>query len=238
VPELNHTFIIGAALAFLLAVVTVLYDCNLAVKDKLKRVPMLIFRVPQAIALSLLCGLTAAVAFSFTNGKGDTLIDSVLGLKQPDAILRGAIVGLTVLVLIRSKISSFRGAELGGELAYNSGRTGVMRALNRKWRAYKSNFNRLNLTTALDFADYHTKVVDQLRDSLKTEPEDFRTFVESQISNVQHNKPAAAFDKTSAEWQSYYSTLTNLALDYSGPEVFEGWIQFKDPRKFKERKNP
>jgi len=39
-------------------------------------------------------------------------------------------VGLTVLVLIRSKLSSIKGAEIGGELAYNSGRVWVMQSLN------------------------------------------------------------------------------------------------------------
>ncbi len=221
----------GAFLALLFAVFTVLYDCHVAVQERLKRVPMLIFRVPPALVLSVACGLTAAIAFFFTDGKGDTLIDSVLGLKQPNPILRGMLVGLTVLVLIRSKISSFKGAEIGGELVYNSGRTWVMRSLNRKWRAFKAEFNELNLSTALAFAGYQDRLAAELRDSLRTQSEDFRNFVESQLKNVIDNRPQTNFDPHSQEWQTYYRTLTNLALDYSGPDVFEEWIQFRDPRK-------
>src|SRR5215467_1174145 len=227
--DVNATFILGAVLALILAVATVLYDCHVAVQERLKRVPMLIFQVPAALFLSLACGLTAAIAFSFTTGKGDNLIDSVLGLQQPNPLIRGAIVGLTVLVLIRSKISSFKGAEIGGELLYNSGRTLVMQSLNRKWRAYKSKFNELNLTTALAFQDYEGRLLTELRDSLRTQSEDFRNFVESQIKNVVQNRPQSAFSAAQPEWQTYYRTLTTLALDYSGPDVFDGWIQFKRP---------
>jgi len=231
VHAFDTQFAIGAFLALLLAAATVLYDCHVAVQERLKRVPLIMFRVPAALALSAACGLTAVIAFSLTDGKGDTLIDSVLGLKQPNSILRGAIVGLTVLVLVRSKISSFKGAEIGGELVYNSGRTWVMQSLNRKWRAYKSTFTQLNLSAALAFQDYEGRLLSELRDSLRTQTEDFRGFVESQIRNVTQNRPQSAFNAIQPDWQTYYRTLTTLALDYSGPEVFEGWIQFKDPRK-------
>ena len=222
---------IGAVLALVLAVATVLYDCHVAVRDRLKRVPLIIFKVPAALALSAACGLTAIIAFCFTDGKGDTLVDSVLGLQQPNAVLRGAIVGLTVLVLIRSKISSFKGAEIGGELIYNSCRTWVMQSLNRQWRAYKAKFNQINLPSAMAFQDYEGRLLTELRDSLRTQTEDFRDFVESQVRNVQQGRPQTAFNPAQLEWQTYYRTLTTLALDYSGPDMFEGWIQFKDPRK-------
>jgi hypothetical protein len=28
------------------------------------------------------------------------------------------------------------------------------------------------------------------------------------------------------DWQNYYRGITNLALDYAGPSVFEGWAEF------------
>lgn len=111
---------------------TVLYDCHVSIQDRLKRVPMPIYSASQAIVLALACGAVAAVAFNFTTGRGDTLIDSVLGLKQSNPYLRGLCVGLTVLVLIRSKLSSIKGAEIGGELAYNSGRAYGNRGSHRR----------------------------------------------------------------------------------------------------------
>jgi hypothetical protein len=164
--------------------------------------------------------------FTFTTGKGDSLVDSVLGLQQPNPYVRGLCVGLTVLVLIRSKISSIKGAEIGGELAYNAGRVWVMQALNSKWRSFKSKFNQRNQNKALTTLDYENRLITELREAIKVQPEDFRVFVESQIRNVQQSRPPAAFDATRIEWQTYYRTITNLALDYAGPSVFDGWTQF------------
>jgi hypothetical protein len=100
----------GALLALLAAAITVLYDCHVSIQDRLKRVPLPIYRAPEAVVLAPSCGAIAAIAFQFTDGKGDTLIDSILGLKQSNPYLRGLCVGLTVLVLIRSKLSSIKGA--------------------------------------------------------------------------------------------------------------------------------
>lgn len=227
---MRYATALGGILAFLLAVITVLYDCHVSIQERLKRVPMPIVRSPKAIGFSVLCGIVAVIAFSFTDDRGDTLIDSVLGLKLANPLARGAAVGLTVLVLIRSKLSSIKGAEIGGELVYNKGRIAVMQSLNSKWRAYKARFNKLNLETALATADYENRLLVELRESIQVQPEDFRTFVESQIQNVLHNKPPGVVDPAQFNWRSYYRTLTNLALDYSGPDVFQGWFTFKDPK--------
>jgi hypothetical protein len=170
---------------------------------------MPIYRTPQAIGFGFVCGVVAAIAFSFTDDRGDTLIDSVLGLKLANPLARGAAVGLTVLVLIRSKLSSIKGAEIGGELIYNAGRAAVMQSLNEKWRAYKARFNQANLNTG--HPDFENRLLPELRASIQVQPEDFRSFVESQIKNVIQNKPQSALDATQAEWQAYYRTLTNLA---------------------------
>jgi hypothetical protein len=214
-------------LALLLASITVLYDCHVSIQDRLKRVPMPIYTSPQAIAFALACGLVAAVAFEFTDGRGDTLIDSVLGLKQANPYLRGLSVGLTVLVLIRSKLSSIKGAEIGGELVYNAGRLLVMASLNSRWRKFKSNFNQRNLTKALATPDYENRLLIELREAIKIQPEDYRVFVEGQIKNVQQSLPKSAFNASALDWQNYYRTITNLALDCAGPSVFEGWAGFQ-----------
>jgi hypothetical protein len=221
-----YSRLLGTLLALAAASGTVLYDCHVSIQERLKRVPLPIYSTPQAIVLALACGAVAGIAFSFTTGKGDSLIDSVLGLKQSNEYLRGLCVGLTVLVLIRSKLSSIKGAEIGGELAYNSGRVWVMQALNERWRKFKSNFDKRNKSKALAIPGYEDRVIAELRDAIKIKPEDYRVFVESQIKNVQQSKPQAAFDPARLDWQTYYRTLTNLALDYAGKAVFEGWTQF------------
>lgn len=214
-------------LALLLASATVLYDCHVSIQERLKRVPMPIYTSPLAIAFALTCGLVALVAFEFTDGRGDTLIDSVLGLRQANPYLRGLCVGLTILVLIRSKLSSIKGAEIGGELVYNGGRLWVMSSLNSRWRKFKSNFNQRNLTKALQTPDYENRLLTGLREAIKIQSEDFRVFVEGQIKNIQQSLPKTAFNASALDWQNYYRTITNLALDYAGPSVFEGWAGFQ-----------
>jgi hypothetical protein len=218
----------GAGLALLFAAITVLYDCHVSIQDRLKRVPMPVYRVRSAIVFALVCGSVAAIAFFFTDGRGDSLVDSILGLKQANPLLRGLCVGLTVLVLIRSKLSSIQGAEIGGELVYNSGRVWVMRSLNSDWRNFKNKFNGRNLATALQTPspDYENRLLEEVREIIKVQPEDYRGFVESQIANVLQSRPAVGFDPAKIEWQNYYRTLNNLALDYAGAEVFFGWTQF------------
>jgi hypothetical protein len=216
----------GGVLALLLAAITVLYDCHVSIQDRLKRVPLPIFREPSALALAFACGLVAAIAFHFTDGKGSSIIDSLLSLKQTDPVLRGACVGLMVLVLIRSKLFSIKGAEIGGELLYNSGRVWVMQSLNSNWLAFKSGFDSRNLTAALAIAGYENQLLMNVRQAIIVQPEDYRSFVESQIANILQSKPPIAFDPARVEWQIYYRTLNNLALDYAGKYVFSGWTDF------------
>jgi hypothetical protein len=159
--------VLPALLALLLASITVLYDCHVSIQDRLKRVPMPIYSTPQAILFALACGAVAAIAFCFTDGRGNTLVDSVLGLKQANPYLRGVSVGLTVLVLIRSKLSSIKGAEIGGELVYNAGRVWVMQSLNLRWRKFKSAFNQRNLTKALASPDYENRLFTELREAIR-----------------------------------------------------------------------
>lgn len=218
--------IVGSLLALLFAAITVLYDCHVSIQERLKRVPMPVYSTPQAIILALVCGAIAAFAFNFTTDNGKGVIDSVLGLQQSNPYLRGLCVGLTVLVLIRSKLSSIKGAEIGGELAYNAGRVWVMQALNDRWRSFKSNFNQRNKDKALGMPDYESRLIEEIRAAINVQPEDFRVFVEGQIKNVQQSKPQMPFDAARIEWQTYYRTLTNLALDYAGKTVFKGWTQF------------
>jgi len=188
---------------------------------------MPIYAVPQAIVFALACGVIAAIAFQFTDGRGDTVLDSILGLKQANPYLRGLCVGLTVLVLIRSKLSSVKGAEVGGELVYNAGRVWVMQSLNSKWREFKSKFNQRNQAKALATPGYENRLLTELREAIKIQPEDFRVFVENQIANVQQNRPQSQFNAAALDWQTYYRTVTNLALDYAGPSVFQGWAGFE-----------
>jgi len=98
-----------------------------------------------------------------------------------------------------------------------------MQSLNTRWRTSKSEFNQRNQAAALAIPDYEGRLLAELGEAIKVQTEEFRTFVSSQIKNVQASKPKTPFAAGDLDWQTYYRTLTNLALDYAGPSVFEGW---------------
>lgn len=129
-------------MVFGFAAATVLYDCHLALKTSLKRVPIAVVKSKEACLVSACAGLIALVAYQFTNGKGTSVVDTILTLKQPQDVLRGVCVGLTVLVLIRSKLTTVRGSELGGELIYSASRSWVVERVNENWGTYKQRFQQ------------------------------------------------------------------------------------------------
>jgi len=221
--------ILGSLLAFSCAVVSILVDCHVTLAQRLKRVPISVARTREAWLLSSACGLVALIAYRFTSNQGTTFLDTVLGLQQRNPILRGAVVGLTILVLIRSKVLSLKGADVGGEFFYGWGRSSVMRALNSRWRNYKNRYTSANLDRAFATQDFQNRLLDQLRQALQVEDEEFRVFVESQMKDVTQNRPADPVDPNSPRWKTYYRTLINLGLDYAGPAVFD-WVQFANVR--------
>lgn len=217
--------IAGTALAFTCAVLAIFVDCHVTLAQRTKRVPIPIVRISTAWVLSVACGIAAGVAYHFTSDNGTTFLDSILALKQQDPVLRGVIVGMTVLVLIRSKVFSLKGADVGGEYIYNAGRSWVMRSVNGRWRQYKNRYNDVNLRKGLDTPEFQDQLIDQVRQALRVDDEDLRVFVDAQIKAVIQNRPGGAVDPNSQQWKTYYRTLINLALDYAGPAVFD-WAKF------------
>lgn len=144
---------------------------------------------------------------------------------KKNPILRGACVGLTVLVLIRSKAFALKGADVGGEYFYNWGRSWVMQSINTRWRTYKNQFNGANLDKALVIADFQIQLFEQLRQSLRVDDEELRIFVEGQIKTIEQNIPTVPFNAATPQWRAYYRTLMSLGLDYAGPNVFD-WAGF------------
>jgi hypothetical protein len=102
-----------------------------------------------------------------------------------------------------------------------------MESLNSRWRKFKSNFNQRNLARALVTPDYENRLFTELREAIKVKPEDFRVFAEGQIKSAQQSRPQPPVNAAAIDWQNYYRTITNIALDYAGPSVFEGWLDFQ-----------
>jgi hypothetical protein len=210
----------GGMCAFVVSLLVVLHDCHVTLATSMKRVPIPIVRSKEAWSLSLACGMVAFVAYLFTGGKGDSAIDAILTLKQPNDVVRGFSVGAMVLVLIRSKLTSIKGAEVGGEFLYTSARSWVIERVNNRWGAYKRAFNARNLTAALSTKNYPDLILEEISNSIRVRDELYREFVQELVKVVLKKKPKSQFDPERADWNLYYRSLTNLALDHAGPSVF------------------
>ena len=105
--------IVGCAVAFLAGVTATFLDIYSTLSKSLPRVPRGILVHQGVLGLSALCGLVALTAFLWTRLDGGGVIGTVIALRQTNPVLRGLAVGITVLVIIRSKLFNLQDAGFG-----------------------------------------------------------------------------------------------------------------------------
>ena len=194
--------------------------------------PISVCRSGTTWFVALCCGILASIGYSFTTDQGNTtLIDTILGLQVKDPLLRGLSVGATVLVLIKSKVLSIKGTEIGGELLYGWGRTLSVRSINDKWLGQKNSFVKTNLEKALTLSDFEKQISQQVTDRIKTEDEEFRTKANTAFTAIQRQRPSGSFEPKSNDWKDYYRDLMRWALEYGGSDSMLGWHSFELPKK-------
>ena len=122
--------IAGAIEAFLTAVVVVGFDCQNNVNSTLRVAVVPVYRVGVAWLVWSLCGAAAALAFLLSESStAHNWVSQALSLGTQNNYARGFAVGAAVLVLIRSKVLTAGGSDIGGEYFYNLGRIATFRAM-------------------------------------------------------------------------------------------------------------
>jgi len=106
-------FAVGAAITYL--------DCYSTLTNRVGTVPANFGANPFILVLCAACGLIAAGMCWATSGGQTNAFNKVLTLIAPDP-WRGATVGLSMLVLIRSKIANLGDNNLGLDDAYDLAR--------------------------------------------------------------------------------------------------------------------
>lgn len=213
----------GFLISFLAAALVVAFDCHASAEKLLSRVPIAVYRLPYAWALSGVCGLLAGGAFLTTDGTGNSWVDKALGLGESDAILRGFYVGVGVLVLIRSRILTIKDSELGAEYLYSRFRAELLKSLSHRWHVHKTAYYQTHKHRFFDDPTFETELVDAVRANIAAEPEAFRTRVEELLGAIKRNAPATPFDRNAADWNFHYRSLTYTALDACGSRAFTRW---------------
>lgn len=218
--------VVGAIEAFLTASVVVGFDCQNNVNSTLRVGTIAVYRVKVAYFVWSLCGAAAALAFLLSaSDTSESWVNQALSLGAQNNYARGFAVGASVLVLIRSKVLTAGGSDIGGEYFYNLGRIAILRAVTRKRALEREDFLRAGAATMLEIADFENKLIGFVNTLMIGEPETDRKSLADQLRQIQSGKPQGAFDAASPDWQRYYRNLAGVAVDYCGAADIAGWVK-------------
>jgi hypothetical protein len=115
---LDPALIGGVILAFVGAAAATAWDCYTTLAQRIARVPGFIVVHLGVLVLCMICGIVAAVAFSYTDPKGGDVVSTALTLKVQSPVLRGLAVGTTVPRAVAKQVvqhGQYRGRR-GGSL--------------------------------------------------------------------------------------------------------------------------
>jgi hypothetical protein len=219
---------LSTLLAFLVGGVTTYFDCYSTLTARIMRVPSTFATNRWIIFLAVICGDIAALACWLTAGAKDSAIATILTLKADDP-WRGAVVGASVLILIRSKLLNIKDSPAGGDYIYTLGRDIAIQDVNSRWSVVRTSFQNRNITAALADPQFQAQIVDLINTNIQARPDDFKKRVNDAVATVTGKRPPGVFNAADAVWGVYYRALMGVALDACGPEVVASLAGFTLP---------
>jgi hypothetical protein len=213
-------------LAFTVGATVTYLDCYSTLANRVGRVAGSFVANPAILALCAACGLIAASVCWATSGEQANAVSRVLTLTAPDP-WRGVAVGLSVLVLIRSKIANLGEKNLGLDYAYDLARDLAIQNVNNRWTVTRSTFQTRNMGAALADPQFEAKLTALITITITAQPPASQAHVQSTLASVTAKRPAQAFSATDPVWQMYYRTL--IGLDACGPGVIRAMSGFVWP---------
>jgi hypothetical protein len=222
--------LLGGAEAFLLAFLVAAFDCYNNVRATLRRATIPVYRVAVAYLVWILCGAAALGAFIFSiNAKPDNWVNQALSLGTENNIARGLAVGTSVLVLIRSRVLTAGGSDIGGEYFYNLGRVAILRSVTRRRARDRDNFLREEIARMMTIPDFETRLVEFVNNYMEGDPESVRKTLAEQFRQVQGGRPGGDCAAGDPRWQLYYRGLAGVAVDYCGVIEISNWVRANAP---------
>jgi hypothetical protein len=93
-----------------------------------------VLRDPIGVLFCAILGLVATITFAFAQYAPDSWFGSMVTLKTENMLAQGALVGGSVMIIVRSKLLQLGsgGGDLGLEFFYLRGREAVLRRLRRR----------------------------------------------------------------------------------------------------------
>lgn len=203
------------ALAFAVGGLTTYFDYYDKFTQAVGRLPIAFRANPIVLAVSVGCGAIAAALCAIT-ANPENVFSTVLTLKAPDP-WRGAVVGASVLILLRSKFLNIQDSPFGGDRLYRFFQENAVQDVADRWSQTKKAFKSKNTAGALADPTFEQDVSGDLSRWIQNRPPALQAYVNNGRQTLSGNRPAGAFNAADPVWQTYYRALLDLAFDAAGP---------------------
>lgn len=205
-----------------------LYDAYTNFAKSLLRVPAVMIIHPAILALCMLCGVIACVAYALTDPKGGDVVSTALTLKAQNPLLRGFVVGATVLVLLRSRLFNTQDSGFGGEAIYTLLRSLAIQSVNDYATRQRDRFLDLNIDAAFALGViYFLRLQGTIERSIASRAPEYQSRVRDQIAAVTSTAPKTQMNHNDPDWESFYRAYTGICFDYCGPKILSTYPGFR-----------
>jgi hypothetical protein len=216
----------GILLAFVGAAAATAWDCYTTLAQRIARVPGFIVVHFGVLALCLICGVIAGLAFTYTDPKGGDVISTALTLKIDTPVWRGLAVGATVLVLLRSRLFNMGNTGFGGEAVFTLFRDLAIQSVNDRRTIYRDRFLTQNSAAAFAIANYFINLEALINNSILARAPEYQQRAKDELKLVKSGVPGTPVSRTDPLWDAYYRAMTGICYDYRGPEVLQAMNGF------------
>jgi hypothetical protein len=214
----------GMGVAFVLAVIVVASDIQSAIKAQLGSLAnTFVLAVWQGWIVVLGWGLVVAAIFQVIINHPDWAKSTFNFDVSENTLLAGIAVGISAIVVIRSKLMKIGNIEIGGEWAYLWSRAFVLKAVNQVRFEIRVTGEKLYKPAAEDLIKYPTFFTDLERwivENIKGYEPTLAAKISAQINEVK--KQAKAFPDQDVNARTY---LVGIALDFMSPGELKSWAQ-------------
>jgi hypothetical protein len=217
------TFVLSALIAFSIGSLVIALDCWRQNSSEFLYSTYPVFGDPWGVLFCVAFGLIAAGAFVYVQYDPHSWLADAITLKVENPLARGALVGISVMIIVRSKVLQLSkdAGDFGLEFIYLRGREIVLRRLRRRRANEKLDFIRGYLPRMMRIESYPEELDQRMTDLLATEIKRLEVYGRQRDSTTTPNKPFATDD---ALWMQYYRTLTRNAVDFVGIRAVKEWL--------------
>lgn len=217
------TFGVSALIAFSIASLVIALDCWRQNSSEFLYSTYPVFRDPWGVLFCVAFGAVAVAAFAYVQYDGNSWLAEAMTLKVTHPLARGALVGISVMIVVRSKVQQLSkdAGDFGLEFAYLRAREIVLRRLRRRRSNEKAEFIRDYLPKIMRMESFPEELDLRMRELLRDEAKRLQAYERQRDSTT---KPSKAFAADDILWTTYYKTLTRNAVDFVGIRDVKDWV--------------